>query len=72
MMKLGTPWAVEGPGRASMKPGLLGVGVPSSLRSFFFSGLSFLSEPSSFAGGLLAVILRAFSRSWLTRTPLLV
>ena len=33
MMKLGTPVAVEGPGRASMKPGFWGVGEPSELRS---------------------------------------
>ena len=51
-----------------MKPGLLEVGVPSALRSFE----SFLSEPSSLTGGLPAVILRAFSRSWCTRSPLLV
>src|SRR5918992_3035656 len=33
MMKFGTPWAEEGPGRASTKPGLAGVGEPSGLRS---------------------------------------
>ncbi len=33
MMKFGTPAAVDGPGNASTKPGLVGVGVPSALRS---------------------------------------
>jgi hypothetical protein len=32
MMKLGTPVVVEGPGSASVKPGLLGVGAPSGRR----------------------------------------
>src|SRR5215212_10060961 len=32
MMKLGTPVAVEGPGRTSVKPGFEVVGLPSALR----------------------------------------
>jgi hypothetical protein len=51
-----------------MKLGLLEVGVPSALRSL----VAFFSEPSTLAGGLPAVILRAFARSWCTRSPLLV
>src|SRR4051812_989389 len=35
MMKLGTPERVDGPGSASTKPGLVGVGEPSGRRSGF-------------------------------------
>ena len=73
MMKFGTPWAVDGPGSASMKPGLLGVGEPSALRSFLLLGLALLvANPHPSLEACLAVILRAFSRSWLTRSPLSV
>ena len=36
MTKLGTPDAADGPGSASKKPGFVGVGEPSVLRSGVF------------------------------------
>src|SRR3954469_23378911 len=41
MMKLGTPVAVEGPGSASVKVGLLGVGAPPESRSGWGAGCGF-------------------------------
>ncbi len=84
MMKFGTPDADDGPGNASMNPGLAGVGVPSELRSSarpsrsrpssrsrrgFFLPLS----PSSSTGASTSpLILRILSRFFLIASPLSV
>ena len=49
MTKLGTPVAVDGPGRTSMNPGLPGVGVPSEFRSGERRPRRFAFEISSLA-----------------------
>jgi hypothetical protein len=85
MMKFGTPDTDDGPGNASMNPGLPGVGVPSELRSSVRPSRSrslsssrsrfrcFFSLPSSSTGASTPpVILRIFSFCSSIRSPLFV
>src|SRR5215216_1004130 len=70
MMKLGTPVAVEGPGRTSVKLGFDGVGVPSGLRSGDRRPRRFAFESSCLARAFASPVRSRFlpDLSW-TRRP---